>query len=1765
MGKYVLFTIVAALLAAIAFTTTLYAETKYVKQGGSGSGMSWADASGDLQDMIDSAYAGDSIFVAEGIYIPERTPASYLVQNARSHTFYLKQGVAIFGGFPSTGNPSISDRDWSVHITILSGDAGVTADRSDNLYHVLALDGVPDYTYPTILDGFIVENGNADNPLPPDFSNGGGIIITQTQPALMVLPFQMKNMIFRNNESNEKGGAVFAAGSNILIENSVFQSNKSEEGGAIHLDNDIYFNIVNIDNCRFLNDSATLRGGAIYAILNQLTCTNTSFEQNFAFMEGGAVYSNPVSGSGSFFNFDNCSFENNVTTYYGGALYSSSSSGATTGANIIKNCSFRCNTSEQDGGALYCYNVSNDSIIYSDFTENYSGASGGAAYFRSDVPENHHSYLEGCSFMKNIAQSSAGAIHNNGYILSGYRCNIDSNFTSVGVGGGIENAYDASLSLNYCRIRGNEGTIGGGIYNTISSVNLFSVDLTGNNAKNGTGGAVENYMGTLNATDVVFKSNYATNCGGGLSNENNSTATLKNCDFLLNSSVYGGGIATRTNSKIVYYTGTVRGNIARIESQPGVGGGGIYSWNLSWTESSVNSATIVNVSITENLVERTGEGGGIYTENSKLKLVNATVAGNSTENGLCGGLKNGTGFGDPDTIDIYNTVILDNYAKDVNNVSGSDILDVFNIPLPGTNLKHNIRYSVIGSFTGTANGNINWTTAQPNFVSPVPDAVYRPELSADYRIRRNSTIINKGQNDTFYNAVSEIGMTSVIYEDAAESPRFIDSIIDIGAYENLYLKPSNKIIYVDINVAPGSKCTGESWRHAVPKLSDALAGIADNRALGLWSGVDTVWVAKGTYYPKYDASTGKFIQRSSRGNSFVIPDSIQIYGGFAPDILQPEAADEISDANPDLNITFLSGNIGDPKDSTDNASHIVIAAGINQSSLSGFYIDGGYAKDGDLINVNGKQINPQKGGGIYVNSDFDMKTLRFTNNYAQTSGGGFHSADGNYTIRDFRFENNAAGNNGGAFNADGGAGRITKNTFVRNNAEKGGAISTDNNASLSILNSRIIANTAVEGGGIYVNSTGTVSVANTLISDNQSSVNGCGITVNNGTLYCTNITVSGNSFNGSNGIGSGIYISGGAHHIRNTVVWGNSDDLSPQATPTGAQYDHSIVQNLALTGTNLDGTLSANDPLFVDNNYHISPLSPILNRGLNSRFDEGQIPDLSKDTFDLDGRNRIAGGTVDMGAYEYDATITLTVGDKTVVADGSPQYIDSTLLEIDNIPISGTDTLIEYYYYVDGVLLPHLPVCPDTYTVVAVYPGGKYSSCSDTAILIIELNNTPQTITFDAIPVKYLNIDPDFNLTATSSNSMSVKFTVTGGNTGCIVLSPDGYVAMLDTGTVYITAYQDDSCICVTPDAVTQVLVITKLNQEITFDTVLEKSIMLVNGVNINPPVFSLAAVASSGLNITYSITGGNSSIITLTPNGDVTLLDTGVVFIQASQSGDGVYYPATPVVCRLHISPVNAMLDSITTYNGKIPFDGRDSVIYYLVPCDYVLPDIEFSFYPSSNAIVYPSGFSPLTVDISIPGKQIFYFELYVARENISVRYTLIVEKRFMFDDLVVTKWNNTFIANNKRAREEFNLYPITQYRWYKNGNIISELSYYSAGNSRSDVLDQNAEYYLIVNTQDGREVRTCPYIPPGVPVYPSSAYPNPVAGGETVTVESSVFETDPENAVIDVYSLQGTLIGTQRAASKRTSVRMPSQKGLYIIQISNGNKKEQISVIVR
>ena len=139
---------------------------RYVRAGASGSGDSWADASGDLQTQI-NLVGTQQVWVAQGTYRPTST-------TDRTISFSMKNGVTIYGGFAASGNPtSPSERSPASFTTVLSGDIGTVGNTADNSYHVV--NNPVGLTNSAILDGFFITGGNANGSNAPNDAGGGMI------------------------------------------------------------------------------------------------------------------------------------------------------------------------------------------------------------------------------------------------------------------------------------------------------------------------------------------------------------------------------------------------------------------------------------------------------------------------------------------------------------------------------------------------------------------------------------------------------------------------------------------------------------------------------------------------------------------------------------------------------------------------------------------------------------------------------------------------------------------------------------------------------------------------------------------------------------------------------------------------------------------------------------------------------------------------------------------------------------------------------------------------------------------------------------------------------------------------------------------------------------------------------------------------------------------------------------------------------------------------------------------------------------------------------------------------------------------------------------------------------------------------------------------------------------------------------------------------------------------------------------------------------
>ena len=280
-------------------------------------GLSWATAYTSLQSILETANFGDVFWVAEGIYTPHPTD--------QNKSFELKNGVKLIGGFPTGGN--ITNRDPNFYQTILSGEIG-NAGISDNSYSVLYS---KDISVLTVIDGFYIVGG---------YSTG--------------------NCFDGSSTSRQKfGGAWFNRNGSPIVQNCVFQNNRSDcGGGAIYNDGGSTNNASPLYyNCKFIGNYSDQDGGALYNNGNGGTASpifeNCEFRDNASSIPNGShgatIFNFGKSGNSNT-SLTNCLFANN-TGFAGAGVYNLASGG---NANInVTNCTFYNNYAEQGAGAIY--------------------------------------------------------------------------------------------------------------------------------------------------------------------------------------------------------------------------------------------------------------------------------------------------------------------------------------------------------------------------------------------------------------------------------------------------------------------------------------------------------------------------------------------------------------------------------------------------------------------------------------------------------------------------------------------------------------------------------------------------------------------------------------------------------------------------------------------------------------------------------------------------------------------------------------------------------------------------------------------------------------------------------------------------------------------------------------------------------------------------------------------------------------------------------------------------------------------------------------------------------------------------------------------------------------------------------------------------------------------------------------------------------------------------------------------------------------------
>lgn len=288
---------------------------------GNNDGTSWADAYNTIQDGLGSVDAGGEVWVAEGTYYP-----SY--NNDRAQVIaWIKDSIKLYGGFNGT-ETMLSERDWTVNPTIISGDIGVPGDSTDNSYAVFV--GPFDQngnvlTYGKV-DGFTIEHGYADAGTGSFGREGAGVYVGFSEAML-----EIKNCIIQKNTATAGAGLSLAntnRDGGIEVINTRFTGNRSRAAAPFDLRSWGGQRTAFFQNCLFDNNEIIdflgldgieghggrkmiISGGAVNSQFHNCTWTKNTDNSSSPYKVLMPVYRRFASGSGSVQIFNSVFSDNN--------------------------------------------------------------------------------------------------------------------------------------------------------------------------------------------------------------------------------------------------------------------------------------------------------------------------------------------------------------------------------------------------------------------------------------------------------------------------------------------------------------------------------------------------------------------------------------------------------------------------------------------------------------------------------------------------------------------------------------------------------------------------------------------------------------------------------------------------------------------------------------------------------------------------------------------------------------------------------------------------------------------------------------------------------------------------------------------------------------------------------------------------------------------------------------------------------------------------------------------------------------------------------------------------------------------------------------------------------------------------------------------------------------------------------------------------------------------------------------------------------------
>ena len=530
------------------------------------------------------------------------------------------------------------------------------------------------YTTGTCIVDSSVFDGNDVQLRSQNIDNGGAAIYADNGASLLISNSQIinnhKNMVIRDNNVGDLvegvvvatgytkisksyfrnnsgcyGGAVTSLGytnagkNQIIIENSVFDSNRAFQGAAVNVIGSTF----KISGTNFTNNKGVGYGSGnpnVGALLTWYSCEGTISDCNFInnTADNGAAYRLGDDNKGvSSASVDSCTFINNTASNQGGAVYE----GGTTGKATldIKNSIFTNNSAKKEGSAIYSgytLNIDDDTTFTNNMVYMYYTGTLNIGEIKTFTDlQKAINMVEGDIYLSSNVTMLASEADNfvNGIVvdhLVNLKCDgFTINANNLGRIFNVTSTADKLNIYNANLINGN-ADIGGAIYNT-GSVYAYNTNFINNTAAT-MGGAVFN-NGTLTIQNCIVDNNDITKRtssdsedygGAAIYNWYDSTLFIKNSTISNNLKNYKNGD---------YVVGAVTSLGKTIISQNSyfVNNSGRWGGAITTSDSSLPGKKVNELSISDSTFSKNGGlyGAGIFIQGSKFSITSCVFDSNT--------------------------------------------------------------------------------------------------------------------------------------------------------------------------------------------------------------------------------------------------------------------------------------------------------------------------------------------------------------------------------------------------------------------------------------------------------------------------------------------------------------------------------------------------------------------------------------------------------------------------------------------------------------------------------------------------------------------------------------------------------------------------------------------------------------------------------------------------------------------------------------------------------------------------------------------------------------------------------------------------------------------------------------------------------------------------------------------------------------------------------------------------------------------------------